>query len=208
MQILLIHGMGRTPLSMRRLARDLRRAGHGVHQLGYSAALEPLDQIAARVRKHLDTLGRDGTPVVSIGHSLGGVLVRMALAIDPSLACPPRHLIMIGPPNRSPRLARRLHRFWPYRWVNGEAGQRLADPSFLAGLPAPPVPYTIIAGTGGRRGRWSVFGDEPNDGLVGREETRCTDEDRVLEVPARHTFIMNHPEVRRIIHAVVGAIDG
>jgi hypothetical protein len=207
MQVLLVHGMGRTPLSMGRLARDLRRSGHAVHQLGYAAAIEPLGSIAARVRVRLNAMGAAGGPVVSIGHSLGGVLVRMALAMEPPLALLPRHLIMIGPPNQSPRLARRLHRFWPYRWVNGDAGQRLADAAFFEALPPPPIPYTIIAGIGGRRGRWSVFGDEPNDGLVGREETRCVSQDRIFEVPARHTFIMNHRETRRIIHAVLGAIE-
>jgi hypothetical protein len=60
MHLLLVHGMGRTPLSMRRLARDLRRAGHDVHQLGYSAALESVAQIARRVRDRLEGIGRDG----------------------------------------------------------------------------------------------------------------------------------------------------
>ncbi len=203
MHVLLVHGMGRTPLSMGRLARDLRRAGHQVHQFGYSATIETMSTIAGRLRDRLEALGADGRATVAIGHSLGGVLVRMALSLEPKLERPPRHLIMLGPPNRSPRLARRLRRFWPYRWVNGDAGQRLADPAFLDALPRPSVPYTIIAGVGGRRDRWSAFGGEPNDGLVARDETQCHPADMVIEVPARHTFIMNHPEVRKVIHHVL-----
>ena len=206
MHLLLVHGMGRTPLSMGRLARSLTRAGHDVHHVGYSAALERVDQIATRVRERLEACTSDGRPCVAIGHSLGGVLVRLALAMDPPLAHPLRHLVMLGPPNQSPRLARRLQRFWPYRWVNGEAGQRLADPAFYAAMPGIPVPYTIIAGVGGRRDRWSAFGGEPNDGLVSREETRCDAADEILEVPARHTFIMNHPEVRKLIQEVIDGI--
>ena len=46
------------------------------------------------------------------------------------------------------------------------------------------VPYTIIAGTGGPRGRWSPFGSEPNDGIVAVSETACAPDDVVLEFPS------------------------
>jgi pimeloyl-ACP methyl ester carboxylesterase len=205
MQVALIHGMGRTPLSMGRLARALRRRGHHVEQIGYSATLERVDAIVDRVRDRLESLVRTGVPTVAIGHSLGGLLVRLAIRREPSLSPPLHHLIMLGPPNQSPVLARRLHRFWLYRWINGDAGQRLADPAFYAQLRPPEIPYTIVAGTGGRRGRWSVFGEEPNDGLVMREETRCTATDEPIEVPARHTFLMNHATVRALILERVGS---
>lgn len=206
MHLLLVHGMGRTPLSMGRLARDLRRAGHAVHQLGYVAALESMDRMAHRVRDRLEVLGRDREPTVVIGHSLGGLLTRMALNLDPPLSRRPSHLVMLGPPNQSPQLARRLRRFWPYRLVNGDAGQRLADADFYQSLPPPPVPYTIIAGVGGRRDRWSLFHGQPNDGLVGLEETRCLPDDPVITVPARHTFLMNHREVRRVVREILQGI--
>lgn len=203
MHVLLVHGMGRTPLSMGRLARELRRAGHQVHQFGYSATLERLEHIVGRVKGQLERCASEGGPCVAIGHSLGGVLVRLALTTAPPLPRPPRHLIMLGPPNQSPRLARRLQRFWPYKWINGDAGQKLADPEFFSAMPRIAVPYTIVAGVGGRRDRWSAFGGEPNDGLVARDETRSDPSDEIVEVPARHTFIMNHPEVRKVIHHVL-----
>jgi hypothetical protein len=113
---------------------------------------------------------------------------------------------MLGPPNQSPRLARRLQRLWPYRWINGEAGQRLADPTFVSALPAPPVPCTIIAGTGGYRGRLSPFGQEPNDGTVAVSETRCSTTDCVIELPVRHTFMMNDRRVRQLIQDLLREI--
>jgi pimeloyl-ACP methyl ester carboxylesterase len=203
MMVVLVHGIGRTPLSMRRLARELRRAGHTVGQFGYAAALESLTEIAVRLRRELESWSRPGEPMVVVGHSLGALLLRLAMAIEPPMAHQPRHLVMLGPPNQSPRLARRLRRFWPYRLFNGDAGQRLADPAYLAALPMPTVPYTILAGVNGRRGRWSAFGDEPNDGLVALSETRCGADDLVIEVPARHTFLMNHRLVRRTIGTII-----
>jgi hypothetical protein len=54
MRALLVHGMGRTPLSMMTLARALRRADIVPTQFGYSAALETVDQIVARLRGRLE----------------------------------------------------------------------------------------------------------------------------------------------------------
>jgi hypothetical protein len=106
---------------------------------------------------------------------------------------------MLGTPNQLPRLARRFRGFWPYRVINGEAGQLLADPAFYSQLPVSQVPCTIIAGTGGPRGRWSPFGDEPNDGIVAVSETSSAPGDHVVELPVRHTLMMNDRRVRQII---------
>ena len=203
LQVLLVHGMARTPLSLQPLARALRRSGHVVCLTGYVAAFEGFDRLVARVYDRLLRLARGDEPYAAVGHSLGALLLRVALAHSPPLPRLPRHLVMLGPPNQAPRLARRLHRLWPYRWVNGEAGQRLADPAFMATLPQPTVPYTIIAGTGGRRGRLSPFGSEPNDGTVAVSETQCAATDAVIEVPVRHTFMMNDQRVRRAIQDVL-----
>jgi hypothetical protein len=197
--LLLIHGMARTPLSCRSLARSLRRAGHHPGTAGYVAALEPFATVCARVRRHLVDVAGTGEPYAVIGHSLGGLILRVALGTSPPLRPAPQRLIMLGTPNRSPRLARRLGHLWPYRVINGEAGQLLRDPRFFAGLPPITVPYTLIAGTGGRRGKWSPFGDEINDGVVAVTETLVKDNDVPLLVPGRHIFLMNRPDVRRII---------
>ena len=79
----------------------------------------------------------------------------------------------------------------------------LADPQFFATLPRILVPYTIIAGTGGARGRWSLFGGDPNDGTVAVAETLVASNDAPILVSARHTFMMNHPDVRKAVrHAL------
>ena len=53
MQVLLVHGLGRTPLSLVGLALDLRRWGHQPRLLGYVGALERYDAIVRRVRRRL-----------------------------------------------------------------------------------------------------------------------------------------------------------
>jgi thioesterase domain-containing protein len=195
--------MARTSLSLVRLARALRRDGHHVTTAGYVAAWEQFADVCARMRTHIDRLAQSREPYALIGHSLGGLILRAALGRAPLGARAPSQLIMLGTPNQPPRLARRLHHLWPYRIVNGEAGQLLADPGFFSRLPPIEVPYTIIAGTGGRRGRWSPFGSDMNDGTVAVDETRVTPDDHPILTPARHTFMMNDRHVRRAIRDVL-----
>jgi hypothetical protein len=204
--VLLVHGLGRTPLSLARLGRALRRDGHRTHTVGNVAGLQSVDRIVTRVRGSLDALLQDSAPVVVVTHSLGGILVRAALAAEPLQVRLPDHLVMLAPPNQAPQLARQLHRLWPYRLINGEVGQRLAEPAFLEGLPPVPVPHTIIAGTAGPTGRWSPFGDRANDGIVTVDETRPTPEAEVIELPLYHTFLMNDARVRAIITEVVEGV--
>src|SRR5919112_1331211 len=134
MQILQIHGMGRTTCSMMRLRRWLQRSGHQVTSLGYVAAIESVSRILARVRHAIEHTATRG-PYAIIGHSLGGLLARMALASRGKSLPRPAQLIMLGTPNQPPRLAQRCRRFWLYRLINGEPGQLLAEPQLFAGLP-------------------------------------------------------------------------
>ena len=199
MRVLLIHGLARTPLSLLGLARDVRQAGHQTELVAYSGTLESYRGIVARVRRRLETAAHRGEPYAVIGHSLGGLIVRAALDQWPANCPLPRHLVMLGTPNRVPRLARRFHRWWPYRLVNGQCGQLLAEPTFFARLPRPTVPTTVIAGTKSWPRALSVFGEVPNDGLVAVEETRLDVAAALIELPASHTFMMNNREVRAIV---------
>jgi alpha/beta hydrolase family protein len=203
MQALLVHGMGRTTLSMLRLGRKLRRAGHTVELVGYMAAAEPFARIVLRIQERFATAAARG-PYVVVGHSLGGLLARAALGRRPPSFTGPAHIIMLGTPNRPPRQARRYAKLPVYRWFNGECGQLLTQESFFERLPALSVPYTIVAGTRSGPGR-SPFGDDPNDGVVAVSETLVAPGDTPITVPARHTFIMND---RRVLAAILEVLQG
>jgi pimeloyl-ACP methyl ester carboxylesterase len=199
MRVLLIHGLARTPLSLLGLARDLRRAGYRTELVAYSGALESYADIVARVRCRLELAALGTEPYAVVGHSLGGVIVRAALDGWPAGRPLPRHLIMLGTPNHVPRLARRFQRWWPYRLVNGECGQLLADAAFFARLPPPPVPTTVIAGTKSWPRRLSLFDGRPNDGVVAVDEARLDPPASLVELRASHTFMMNNRQVRAAV---------
>ena len=195
MNVVLVHGMGRTPLSLRRLARHLRREGFAPWIFGYVAALERVDHIVDRLTARL--AARSGAPWCGVGHSLGGVLLRAAAdRLPPERR--PRALVLLGTPFRSSSRARRMARVPVFRLAFGDAGRLLADPERMARIPMPPVPVTVIAGTAGRRGPGTPFGAEPNDGIVAVSEA-TTPGAEIVTLPVHHTSMMNDAAVRWLI---------
>ena len=197
MRVFLIHGMGRTSVSLALLARRLRLAGHDVSSYGYFVSRDALEVIADRfvehITRHLD--GDDEFAVV--GHSLGNVITRMVLARLPRLT----RLVMLAPPNLPPALARRLQGNPIFRVLTQDAGRKLVDADvFYASLPVPAVPTLIVAGTRGPRFAGSPWQGRENDGIVGVDET-VLDGPSIshVTVNAVHTLIMNDVEVSRLV---------
>jgi alpha/beta hydrolase family protein len=208
MRVLLIHGLGRTPLSLLGLARELGRDGHHPQLIGYVGAVESYGAIVSRVRSRLQAAARTGEPYAAVGHSLGGLILRAALGDWPGELAAPRCVVMLGTPSQVPRLARRLRGWRLYRWINGEAGQLLTQPEFFAALPVPTVPLTVIAGTKGWPPAVSLFDGEPNDGVVAVAETRLGATETMVELPASHTFMMNNRQVRTLVRELLARAAG
>ncbi|MEM9136025.1 MAG: alpha/beta fold hydrolase [Cyanobacteria bacterium P01_F01_bin.42] len=199
MKILLVHGLGRSPLSMWGLASALQKSGFETELFGYAAFAESYRQITQRLRDRCFQLSAQGTYGI-VAHSLGGVLTRSALA---QVAQIPQHVVMLGTPNQPPRLAQIAWKMWPFRWFSGTCGASLVSQNFYHALPQLLMPYTIIAGTSGPTGRLSPFGLDINDGLVAVNETKIVDADRPIKFPGIHGFMMNNPSVQaRIAEAL------
>jgi len=186
--VFLIHGMGRSRLSMKVLEARLRRAGYRTVNLSYLHAVDPIEEIASSVRQRLIEESRGG-PYHIITHSLGGVILREASRKD--LPGDFRRAVMLAPPNRPALLAKGLKGFPPYRWITGDSGQRLADPEYYRTLPAPAGEFAVIAGKRGNR----LFSDEPNDGVVLVSATPLGGMSDFRVVSKTHTFLMNSQEV-------------
>lgn len=204
MEIVLIHGLARSPASLQGLAWRLQQRGHRPRQFGYFALTESFDQIVARLRTCLRSRAEAG-PYSIVAHSLGGLLTRAALA-ETTLALP-QHVVMLGTPNQPPRLARYAWQLPPFRWFTGECGANLVQPSFFARLPPLRSPYTLLAGTNGPRGPWSPFGDEVNDGIVALSELRLSNRDRIVQFPVEHTFMMYDATVQATVLDILEGAD-
>jgi hypothetical protein len=186
--VMLIHGLGRTPFSLARLASVVRQRGFRPSFYGYSSTLESLPKIVCRLQRQLDRV----QPEMILAHSLGGILTRFAL--PDSSACP-KHVVMLGTPNQPPRLAKWFNLQWWFRCFARSCGTFLASGEAYERLPSLSCPVTIFAGTAGPRGKFSSFSDELNDGIVAVSESILYDQPDPILVPALHSFLMNHPMV-------------
>ena len=201
MRVILIHGMGRTSVSLALLAARLRDAGHTTSSFGYFVSRDALDVIATRFVDHVARTGGTGSTddadgFAIVGHSLGTVVTRMVLDRLPGL----RRIVMLAPPNQPPALARLLQHNVVFRALTRDAGRRLADgDGFYHALPVPTLPTLVIAGTGGPRFARSPWQGAANDGVVSVDETLLAGPAcEHVEVAAVHTLIMNSAEVTRL----------
>lgn len=200
MDAVLIHGMGRTPAAMSILAARLRVSGIRPHLFGYSVTFERWDECIQRYRNFIERRVKTSDYII-VGHSLGTVLTRAAL---PGLTHKPMACFFLAPPTRVCRAARNFAHRRLIRLFMGDVGKVLADKQLMDSLPMPDVPTKIYAGIAGPRGRYSPFGEEPNDGLLTIEETSLPSVP-LQTVPALHTFIMNSKIVTRDIVRIAKA---
>ena len=198
MRVFLIHGMGRTPVSMWLLARRLKQAGYRPSLFGYAVTLASLDAIKDRLVERVrsavaadDGEDAEDRAYAIVGHSLGNLVARLASPELPAGLC---GFAMLAPPSRPPVVVDTLKGNPLFRALTRDAGRRLADEAFFESLPLPDVPSLIIAGTAGPRASWLPFAGQPNDAILRVDETRV-DGVPMLEVPGIHTFLMNRTDV-------------
>lgn len=203
MRVFLLHGLARTAASMSVLAYRLRRAGHRPASFGYQVLTRSVDGVVERFRGRVERVlaedrARDATAIVPyalVGHSLGGLVARLAA---PDLPPGLRRLVLLAPPNRPPAIAAALAKNLLFRAVTRDAGRQLTESSFFGRLPAPEVPTLVVAGTRGPRSPSLPFRGELNDGIVRVSETRLDGAPLVL-VHGVHTFLMNRRDVARTV---------
>lgn len=194
---MLLHGLGRTPLSMWRLAREARRRGRQVHNLGYPSRREPVRAHAERIGKQLAAIAAEQGPPDVVTHSMGGIVLRAAVA-DGWIAPQQLHrVVMLAPPNGGSELADALSRTWWFPVIMGPAALELrtSEDGIPAQLPPVPFPLGVIIG---RRSGNPLFGRAftgPNDGKVSVARAVMAGMHDLRIVDRGHTFVMDAPEV-------------
>ncbi|WP_420455839.1 esterase/lipase family protein [Rubrivirga sp.] len=195
--VVLVHGMGRTPLSMAPLAVSLRRAGYRVLNVGYDSQGPSVAEIGAAVGVEVEeALGEEpASQVHFVGHSLGTVVIRWLLVNDPPDAV--GRAVLLAPPNQGSRQADRFAR-WA-GWALPPIRELRTTGGTAVDLGAPSgVDVAVIAGD--------------RDGKVAVAET-CLDGAAHAVVPSGHTVLMMRPRVMRRVRSfldtgdLVGASD-
>jgi len=195
--VVLLHGLGRGPGSMRRIQDRLDAAGYLTWNEGYASRSSAIEVLAERyvATALADCRERGAVRVHFVTHSLGGILVRQYLQAHtvPELG----RVVMLSPPNSGSEIADRLRGHALYRWVMGPAGSELgtgAD-SIVRRLGALSAECGIIAGSASMDPWFGAWLPKPNDGKVSVASAQLDGMRDFLVVPRTHAFIMRADEV-------------
>jgi len=195
--VVLLHGLGRSRQSLQVLKAELAKAGFAVAAAGYPSTRGSIAEHAAGLESLLASLD-DVERVSFVTHSLGGIVVRKALASSESVWRQRLQLgrvVMLAPPNQGSELARSLSTFSPFRALAGPSAEELLGE--LEGLPAPACPFGIVSAARESEAGLNPLIEGDDDGIVAVLETRLEGAADTLEVKGLHTFLMSDPEVVR-----------
>ncbi|UCC83033.1 MAG: alpha/beta hydrolase [Gemmatimonadota bacterium] len=202
-QVVLLHGLGRTDLSMIRMESALQRRGYEVVNVGYSSTQHSIERLAA------EELGPAVEACCSephgklhfVTHSMGGIVLRYYLenhAVD-SLG----RVVMLSPPNQGSEVAdwvaenpilQRILGPWPMELGTGPEGVpgQLGPVDFELG---------IIAGNKTLNPLFSRMIPGADDGKVAVEATKVEGMTDFIVVPRSHTYIMMSDDViAQVLH--------
>jgi pimeloyl-ACP methyl ester carboxylesterase len=192
--VVLLHGLGRTPLSMTAVWLAARRRGYRVINWHYRSTL-------GSIAEHAEAFARDVAPrligvprVHFVTHSLGGIIVRQFLSTHalPNLG----RVVMLAPPNGGSEVADVLQRSeLVARWVTPARELGTGATSVPLSLPAATFPVGVIAGS---RSHIRLFSNwmkhEPNDGVVAVERTKLAGMSDFLVLRRTHTMLPWAPD--------------
>lgn len=181
--VVLVHGMGRSPVSMWVLARRVERDGYRVVRFGYRSTRGTVAEYGAALGRRAALAAGDAPRVHFVGHSLGSIIIRSMLA-----AAPPQRMgrvVMLAPPNQGSASADRWARW--VGWAMPHIRELRTDPRSTARTLALPrgVDVGIIAGSRDRKVRVA--------------ETRLDGARDHAAVPGFHSWLMNRPDVHRLV---------
>lgn len=195
--VIILHGMGRTSLSMFAIEWRLKEENYQVWNESYPSTSEKIPVLATRtINQGIEYCRSMGAPRIHfVTHSLGGILVRVFLQDHtiPELG----RIIMISPPNKGSEVTDMLKDNFFYREFLGPAGQELGTgpeglPNQLNEIEGE---IGVITGNSSSDPWFSPYIPGEDDGKVSVESAKLDEMADFLVVASGHTFIAMKSEV-------------
>ena len=193
--VILLHGIGRTSGSLRRMQTALEASGFATLNLDYPSRRKALAPLADDLHAAIEGFAHGiGGSIHFVGHSMGGLLARVYIA----KYRPARlgRVVMLGTPNGGSEIADRLKNFFAYRAYFGPAGQQLVTQRNAATdaiLPRIDYPVGVIAGN---RSVYPIASawllPRPNDGRVSVKNTRLDGMADHILVSSSHPWMVRN----------------
>lgn len=190
--VILLHGMGRSALSMNKMAGKLEEANYITWNKSYASTRKPIKNLAFNhIQSGVDYCQtKKAKSIHVVTHSLGGILIRIYLQdyIIKKLG----KIVMLSPPNKGSEVADLLKDWKLYQWMTGPAGQVLGTNSTSIPNSLKPIeaPIGIITGKRSSDPWFSPFIPGDDDGKVSVESAKLKEMIDFLVVDVGHTFIM------------------
>jgi len=198
--VILLHGINRSPASMRKIEAALVGAGYTVENVGYDAGARSIQELSDEVIGAALESARLGEclKVHFVTHSMGGILVRSYFKRHPTDRL--GRVVMIAPPNRGSEVVDRIGDWYLFRKILGRAGGELGTHAQSTPIQLGPVEFECGVIAGDRTINWinSSMIPGPDDGKVSVERSQVDGMKDHMVVHATHPYIMNKTEVIKL----------
>ncbi len=189
--VVLLHGLARSPSSMRPVAKRMTHEGYQVVNQGYESTDHPIAKLAVATVETALSNCADQSSAHFVTHSMGGILLRQ-YAHDKG-AARIRRAVMLGPPNQGSETVDELGGLWLFEAINGPAGQELSTEPDSVPNSLGPVEFElgVLAGTVSFNPLFSYWLQGDDDGKVSVARARVAGMKAFRTVDHNHTFIMD-----------------
>lgn len=202
--VILLHGLGRTRYSLRKLEASLSDNYHVIN-LGYPSRQHSIEVLANMAIAPALALAENASKIHFVTHSMGGILVRQYLTTQKINKL--GNTVMLGPPNNGSELVdfflenpllKQL-----FKTLNGPAGTQLgiADSATPKILGKANFNTGIISGSQSTNPFFNRIIDGPHDGKVSVASSKLKGMCDHIILPVNHTFMMqNHSVINQVQH--------
>lgn len=197
--VVCVHAFLRSYSSLKPIGRVLEKENYDVFIWNYETRKFTLEKHAEHLIRLLNKIAelKPGVPINFVTHSVGGVIVRVALA-HPD--CPEEakrgKAILMAPPNAGSTLARRYSRSSLVQFVfGGKLGMQLLtySPEHMLNVAKMPSSVDVLVLSGNKKSKFLPFQlEEANDGKVCVTETRLDTPHQNYIIDANHTYIITN----------------
>lgn len=185
-KIFLIHGLFMHGVVMQYMESQLKRLGYEVHTFSYRSIKYSLPENAEKLIAFVEESSNEGDVRHFVGHSLGGLLIRLAYEQAPQYFT--GRIVTAGTPHSGSEVARRVASAI-HEGILGKAYDNALDgelPAWRGEVELGSIAGTKCIGIG------MALEDleRPNDGTVTVSETHLDKATDYLELPISHTALV------------------
>ena len=187
--VVLIHGIGDSPISMLRLKKEMAKSNYSVLNFDYKSTKWTMDSIVCELDDTIKSCEEKYDSIYFVVHSMGTFVVRSYLAKHKSPKF--KNIVMIAPPNNGSILAEKFDEWKLFKWIFGESGQKLGKEKddFWRNYPRPKIPFGIIAGGINTHEGLNPMVPGDDDGVVSVRETVLRGYSDIIKISGMHTSL-------------------